>query len=100
MTEAYDKGLQKLVREVAHELGMKSFLREGVYCHLAGPSYETPAEIRFLRAVGCDTVGMSTAPEVVVAKHCGLKVLGKWGMVSLCILKYSKLLFDDRVRYY
>ena len=77
MTEPYDIGLQKLTKEVAHELGMESFLQEGVYCHLAGPSYETPAEIRFLRKVGCDTVGMSTAPEVVVAKHCGLKVLGK-----------------------
>ncbi len=77
MTEPYDKALQKICRDTAKEMEMDSFVREGVYCHLAGPSYETPAEIRFLRIVGCDTVGMSTAPEVVVAKHCGLRVLGK-----------------------
>ena len=77
MTEPYDKGLQKIFKEVAKDLGMDSFVREGVYCHLAGPCYETPAELRFLKVIGCDTVGMSTAPEVVVAKHCGMRVLGE-----------------------
>lgn len=77
MTQPYDLDLRKLVQEVAKELKMDSFLREGVYCHLAGPSYETPTESRFLRMVGCDAVGMSTAPEVVVAKHCGMTVLGE-----------------------
>ena len=65
--------------DTARELGMSDFIREGVYVHVSGPSYETPAESRFLEKVGADSVGMSTAPEVVVAKHCGLKVLGKWG---------------------
>lgn len=59
---------------------MEAFFREGVYCHLAGPSYETPFESRFLKLIGCDAVGMSTAPEVVVAKHCGMAVLGTCNM--------------------
>ena len=77
MTQPYDLGLRRLVHEVAKELHMDSFMREGVYCHLSGPSFETPTESRFLRMVGCDVVGMSTAPEVVVAKHCGMTVLGE-----------------------
>ena len=78
MSSAYDKDLRKLTMDTARELGMSDFIREGVYIHVSGPSYETPAESRFLRMVGADSVGMSTAPEVVVAKHCGLRVLGKW----------------------
>jgi len=77
MTSAYDKDLRKLTMDTARELGMSDFIREGVYIHLAGPSYETPAESRFLRMIGADSVGMSTAPEVVVARHCGIRVLGK-----------------------
>ena len=76
MTQPYDLKLRRLVTEVAKDLKMDSFLQEGVYCHISGPSYETPTESRFLRLIGCDAVGMSTAPEVVVAKHCGMSVLG------------------------
>ena len=57
--------------------GRESGLQEGVYVHITGPNYETPAEARYLRQAGADTVGMSTAPEVVVAKHCGMRVLGE-----------------------
>ena len=78
MSSPYDKDLRKLAQDVAKELNMDGFLQEGVYCHLAGPSYETPSESRFLKLIGCDAVGMSTAPEVVVAKHCGMKVLGAY----------------------
>ena len=74
MSEAYDAELRRLARRVAGELGID--LKEGVYAAMLGPSYETPAEIRMLRAVGGDAVGMSTVPEVIVARHAGIRVLG------------------------
>jgi purine-nucleoside phosphorylase len=74
MTEAYGKRLRELAKAVAYEMGRT--LREGVYAALLGPSYETPAEIRYLRAIGADLVGMSTAAETIAANHCGLEVLG------------------------
>jgi purine-nucleoside phosphorylase len=73
MSEAYDRRYREAAREVAAGLGIR--LHEGVYAALSGPSYETPAEIRYLRAIGADTVGMSTVPEVIVANHMGLRVL-------------------------
>lgn len=73
MTEAYAPELRKLAREVAAGLGIT--LSEGVYAALLGPSYETPAEIRYLRAIGADLVGMSTAPEVIAANHMGRRCL-------------------------
>lgn len=74
MSEAYNKDLRKLAKEVAQSQGFT--FKEGVYVGLTGPSYETPAEIRYLRAIGVDAVGMSTVPEVIVANHSGIKVLG------------------------
>ncbi|AQS56621.1 MAG: purine-nucleoside phosphorylase [Novibacillus thermophilus] len=74
MSEAYDRTLRKLAREVASEQGIR--LQEGVYAGVTGPSYETPAEIRMLRTLGGDAVGMSTVPEVIVARHMGMRVLG------------------------
>lgn len=73
MTEAYAADYRGLALEEGRRHGIDIF--EGVYAAVAGPSYETPAEIRFLRAIGADTVGMSTVPEVIVARHCGIKVL-------------------------
>ena len=70
----YTKRLLELARETATELEMT--LREGVYFYCYGPQYETPAEVRAARILGGDAVGMSTAPEVVVAGHCGMEVLG------------------------
>ena len=70
----YTPRLQALAREVAAAQGLP--LREGVYFYCFGPQYETPAEIRAVRALGGDAVGMSTAPEVIVAAHCGMEVLG------------------------
>ena len=70
----YTVRLQELARQTARERGIP--LREGVYFYCYGPQYETPAEIRAVRALGGDAVGMSTAPEVIVAGHCGMEVLG------------------------
>ncbi len=73
MTHAYDKQYRAVAREEADKLGMT--LHEGVYAALLGPSYETPAEIRYLRTIGADLVGMSTAFEVIAARHMGINVL-------------------------
>lgn len=78
MSQAYDRELQELAREAAREEYVP--MREGVYAGVAGPSFETPAEVRFLRAIGADAVGMSTVPEVVVARHGGTRVLGISGI--------------------
>ncbi len=72
MTEAYSSELRALVREAAEELGIR--IQEGVYAAVLGPSYETPAEIRFLKAIGADLVGMSTVAEAIAANHMGMKV--------------------------
>jgi purine-nucleoside phosphorylase len=74
MTAAYDKEFRKIAVSHAHRLGIE--LGEGVYAALAGPSYETPAEIRYLKSIGADLVGMSTVPEVIAARHSGMRVLG------------------------
>lgn len=74
MTNAYDAGLRERARAAARAAGVP--LREGVYAMVGGPSYETPAEREMLRRLGADVVGMSTAHEVVVARHEGLRVLG------------------------
>lgn len=78
MSQAYDRELQACARREAAENGLK--LREGVYAGLAGPSFETPADLRYLRAAGADAVGMSTVPEVIVARHGGMRVLGISGI--------------------
>lgn len=75
LAKAYDANLRDLARAVAANMPDLT-LHEGIYAMVGGPSYETGAELRFLRAVGADAVGMSTAPEVVVARHMGMKVLG------------------------
>jgi len=78
MSQPYDWALEELARQVAHQNGAR--LHEGVYVGLAGPSFETPAELRYLRSIGVDAVGMSTVPEVITARHCDLRVLGFSGI--------------------
>ncbi|XP_008319451.1 purine nucleoside phosphorylase 4b [Cynoglossus semilaevis] len=90
MSDAYSKDLRRLVSEVACELDYSSFLREGVYCMVSGPNFETIAEARMLLVLGCDSVGMSTVPEVTVAKHCGLRVLGLSLITNMVSLDYSR----------
>ena len=74
MSKAYDAGLRALALKTAADLGIA--LRQGIYAGLAGPTFETPAEVRFLRLIGADAVGMSTVPEVIVARHMDMRVLG------------------------
>ena len=87
MTEVYDRELQDLAEEAAHQLAgdrvkngidaeEQDILARGIYCGLSGPTYETPAEIRMYRQLGADVVGMSTVPEAIAARHMGLRVLG------------------------
>lgn len=74
MSKIYDRRLQEIIRDTASENGI--FLQEGVYAQLTGPSYESPAEIRMMRLLGCDAVGMSTVVEAIAANHCGMKICG------------------------
>lgn len=78
MSRAYDRELRQMALEIAQEQDIP--LQEGVYICLAGPSFETPADLRFLRSIGVDAVGMSTVPEVTAARHGGTRVLGISGI--------------------
>jgi purine-nucleoside phosphorylase len=78
MSQAYDRALSARARQAAAQSGL--LLHEGVYVGLSGPSFETPADLRFLRLAGADAVGMSTTPEVTVARHGGTRVLGFSGI--------------------
>ena len=83
MSKVYDLGLRRLALRVAAELDIP--LRQGVYIGLAGPTFETPADIRFLRLIGADAVGMSTVPEAIVARHGSMRVLGISGISNVAI---------------
>ncbi|NPV68309.1 MAG: purine-nucleoside phosphorylase [Anaerolineae bacterium] len=83
LTNAYNRDLRRLARAVANDLNL--LLHEGVYVYLSGPAFETPAEIRMLRTLGAHAVGMSTVPEVVVANHAGMRVLGISGISNSAI---------------
>jgi purine-nucleoside phosphorylase len=83
MTRAYDLDLRRLALRVATGLGYR--LQQGVYLGLAGPTFESPAEVRFLRQAGADAVGMSTIGEVIVARHMNMRVLGISGITNIAI---------------
>jgi purine-nucleoside phosphorylase len=96
MTEAYPRSLRELAKQAAQE-SLNLQLKEGVYAALLGPNYETPAEIRYLRAIGADLVGMSTAAESIVANHMRLKVLGISSCVNMAAGMENKTLVHDEV---
>ena len=96
MSAAYDPDFRRILKEAATELGVR--LHEGVYVGLAGPSYETPAEIRMLRTVGGDAVGMSTVVEVIAARHCGLRVAGVSCITNLAAGLGQATLSHDEVK--
>ncbi len=95
MSQAYDRALCVGARQAAAQMGL--LLHEGVYVGLAGPSFETPADLRFLRAVGVDAVGMSTVPEVTVARHGGLRVLGFSGISNAANLDGNTVTTHEEV---
>ncbi|MFZ5807762.1 MAG: purine-nucleoside phosphorylase [Chloroflexota bacterium] len=95
MSQAYDRELSFLARTVAAERNIP--LHEGVYVCLAGPSFETPADLRFLRLIGADAVGMSTVPEVTVARHGGMRVLGISGISNKANLDGNTLTTHEEV---
>jgi purine-nucleoside phosphorylase len=87
MSQAYDPELRRLARQVAQQHDLP--LQEGVYAGLSGPSFETPADIRFLRLIGADAVGMSTVPEVTVARHGGIRVMGVSSISNVALAEPS-----------
>jgi purine-nucleoside phosphorylase len=95
MSQAYDLKLMASARQAAANEGIQ--LREGVYAALSGPSFETPADLRFLRAIGADAVGMSTVPEVIVARHAGMRVLGISGISNKANLDGSTITTHEEV---
>ena len=88
MSAAYDLTSRTLAQSIAQKHSID--LKEGVYAAMSGPSYETPAEINMLRTLGADAVGMSTVPEVIIARHHGMKVLG-----LSCITNYAAGVLND-----
>jgi len=95
MSQVYDRKLMDLARQVAASEDIT--LREGIYCALSGPSFEGPADLRFLRGIGADAVGMSTAPEVIVARHGGMRVLGLSGISNKANLDGSTVTTHEEV---
>jgi purine-nucleoside phosphorylase len=95
MSQAYDRQLIQMARQAAAETGIS--LREGVYAGLSGPSFEGPADLRFLRLAGADSVGMSTVHEVIVARHGGMRVLGFSGISNKANLDGSTTTTHEEV---
>jgi len=95
MSQAYDRELAQMARDVAIDEDI--LLREGVYIGLAGPSFETPADLRFLQAIGVDAVGMSTVPEVTIARHGGQRVLGISGISNKANLDGNTMTTHEEV---
>ena len=94
MSDAYSRAYREIAREAARGLGFA--LEEGVYAAVPGPSYETPAEIRYLRAIGADLVGMSTVPETIAANYLGMKVLAISCVTNMAAgVRGQKLIHDE-----
>jgi purine-nucleoside phosphorylase len=95
MSQAYDRKLREIANEVALDANIQ--LRQGVYVCLAGPSFETPADLRFLKSIGVDAVGMSTVPEVTVARHANIRVLGISGISNKANLDGNTITTHEEV---
>jgi len=98
MVGAYDAELRRTAKEIAASLPAGTIqLHEGVYVMVSGPSFETSPELRFLRLAGADAVGMSTCPEVVVARHAGLRVLGISLIANMALANRPEILTHEEV---
>ena len=95
MSQPYDRAYCDLARKVARDNGL--ILREGIYAGLSGPSFESPADLRFLRNAGADAVGMSTVPEVIIARHGNMRVLGLSGISNKANLDGSTVTTHEEV---
>lgn len=89
LNNSYDYQLRQIAKQAAKDIGIGQYIREGVYVMLGGPAYETVAELRLLRMLGVDAVGMSTVPEVIVARHCGMTVFAFSLITNECITDYD-----------
>lgn len=98
MDNAYDHALRERIHVIARKLDIK--LAEGVYMSVTGPSFETPAEIRAYRTLGADCIGMSTVPEVIIARHCGLRVAAIASITNLASGMSSEVLSHDGTLHY
>ncbi|KAI0237864.1 Purine nucleoside phosphorylase, partial [Lamellibrachia satsuma] len=96
MSTAYDKTLRRVCLKLAEDLGMKDLVREGVYSFQCGPFYETVGESRLLKVLGADVTGMSTVPEVLVARHCGIRVFGVSLVTNRCVMELDS---DEEVNH-
>ena len=90
LNSCYDRKFRTLASQIANELDVKEHVHEGVYTMLGGPNFETVAELRMLRKCGVDAVGMSTIPEVLVASHCGIRVLAFSLITNECVLDENR----------
>lgn len=95
MSEVYARDYQELAVEEAHGIGLE--LRRGIYAALSGPNYETPAEVRMLRTLGADAVGMSTVPEAIIARQMGIKILGLSCITNLAAGVHDEPINHDEV---
>lgn len=89
MSNAYDREARRIAVDIGKDLGFGDFMREGVYSMQAGPCFETIAECKLLQTVGADVTGMSTVHEVIVARHCGIKVVGMSLVTNKCVMDYE-----------
>ena len=89
LQNAYDRELRAQLKQCAVNLGFGSFIKEGILCNVFGPTYETTAELRMMRLFGISAVGMSTIPEVITARHAGMKVIGFALVTNKCSLEYE-----------
>lgn len=92
MNKTYDRSVLDKAKDIAEKMGLSSHVHEGVYAMFGGPNYETIAEIKLLRMLGADAVGMSTVPEILVGRHCGMAVFGFSLITNICVCSYD----DDR----